>query len=170
MNNNYYWCDELDKPEFEGQQLPVRYDPFNYAIGYVYLKDRWVKCLADNYHELEGRTEREQMILSAEKRMRDRRFSERLADRAVERANAYLADQEIEKGQAEKLLLLRKKQLENILVLRTINAGFGGNVDVESEAGNSIEVQQRKDNLEQDISLFKDIDLDDLGSLEAYKG
>jgi putative transposase len=169
INNEYYWCDELALPEFEGLNVPVRYDPFNYAVAYVYLKDKWVKCLAYNHLQLEGCTEREQKIMSAEKRARDKRFSRQLADRAVQRALKHREDQEMERAQSEKLRLVRKKQLENNVVLTAINGGFDNNMQTESPS-NASEMKQKEGNLKRDASLFSDIDLSNLISLEAYKG
>jgi putative transposase len=170
INNEYYWCDELDQAEFEGQGLPVRYDPFNYGVAYIYLKDKWVKCFTHARRELEGRTEREQRIMSAEKRMRDRQYSRHLADRAVQRALNHRADQERERGQAEQLRLLRKKQAENTLVLKAIDGSLRESSE-HTELGTEVvtERQLRKADSEPSASLFSDIDLGSLGSLEAYK-
>jgi transposase InsO family protein len=171
INSEYYRCNELDKAEFEGQNLKVRYDPFNYAIGYVYLKDKWAKCLTDARRELEGRTEREQRIMSEEKRMRNTRHSRGLADRAVQRALKHRIDQETERAQSERLRLVRKKQAENDLVLRVINGSSG-----ESGEGTDVRIEPTMQqpteggNLQSGTSLFSGIDLSNLGSLEIYKG
>lgn len=171
INNEYYWCAELEEAEVEGEILPVRYDPFNYAIAYVYIRNCWIKCFAVNYAALEGRTEREQQVISAEKRMRDRRFSRRLADRAAQLALTHRADKEREREQAEKLRLLRKKKQENGVVLRVIN----GMPDSEATPDEALSVspaesRHKEGSKKQPQSLFSEIDLSGLGSLEVYKG
>jgi transposase InsO family protein len=171
INYEYYRCNELDDAEFDGQALPVRYDPFNYAIAYAYLKDKWVKCYTSSRHQLEGRTQREQEIMSAEKRMRDTQYSRRLSDRAFQRALKHRADQEREREQSERLRLLRKKQSENDLVLRVINGSSGGHLDRdELHTEPASKPPNDGGNPKPDISLFSDIDLSDLRSLEVYKG
>jgi transposase InsO family protein len=170
INNEYYRCYELDHAEFDGQNLPVRHDPFNHAIAYVHLKDRWAKCFTNACPELEGRTEREQKIISAEKRARDKRYLRRLGDRAVQRALKHRADQERESEQAEQLRLLRKKQAENAMVLRVINGGLHENSErARLHTETNIETQPKEVNPQLGSSLFSDIDLSGLGSLEAYK-
>ena len=170
INNEYYWCGELGEPEVEGKSLPVRYDPFNYGIAYVYIRDRWVKCFSSNYAALEGRTEREQVVMSAEKRGRDRRFSRGLADRAVHLALKHREDQAMEAEQSEKLRLVRKKKLENSAVLRVINGNLSGDVPAESQAADGPVTQPPVSMPKQPRSLFSDIDLSSLGALEVYKG
>ena len=169
IKNEYYWCAELGEPEVEGEILPVRYDPFNYAVAYAYIRDHWAKCTAFNCATLEGRTEREQQVMSAEKRMRDRRFSRSLTDRAVQLALNHRADKEMEREQSEKLRVLRKKKNENGVVLRVINsvAGVGASKDALASAP---EPPHREDGLKQSQSLFAEVDLSSLGSLEVYKG
>lgn len=169
INNRYYRCEELYEPEFEGEDLPARYDPFNYGLAYVYLKDGWAKCYADNFHELEGRTEREQMLLTAEERMRDRRFSRGLADRAMRRARKHLEDMEKEKAQSEQLRLFRKKKVENNAVLEVINGGLGGGAHHQPPAEGKAARRQRADNSRRSTSRFENVDWDNLKPLEAYK-
>lgn len=171
INNEYYRCHELGQAEFEGRDLPVRYDPFDHSVAYVYLKDRWVECFTNGGRELGGRTEREQMIMSAEKRRRDRGYSRRLADRAMKRALKHREDQETEREQSEKLRLLRKKQAENDTVLKVIDGGLSEGREPNSlNAEAVIKAESKEADSKQRASLFSDIDLSALGSLEAYKG
>lgn len=169
IQTRYYRCEELYEPEFEGENLPARYDPFNRGLAYVYLGDRWVKCYADNFHELEGRTEREQMLLSAEDRMRDRRFSRGLADRALRRARKHLEDMEKEKTQSEQLHLYRKKKLENDAVLRVINGGLGDGMRHQPPAEVEAARREGASNSQRSTSRFENVDWDNLKPLEVYK-
>lgn len=168
VNNEYYRCMEVEEAEIEGGQLAVRYDPFNYGIAYAYIKDRWVMCFANNYHLLEGRTEREQALMSAEKRMRDRRYSRGIMDRAAQRALDHRADLEAEREQSEKLRLLRKKELENSAVIKVIGGGLS-ECRTPDQADDSERTQREGANREHAPSLFSEIDLSRLGALEVYK-
>jgi putative transposase len=40
----FYWCQEFRDPRVAGQNLPVRYDPWDASSVYVRLKDRWVQA------------------------------------------------------------------------------------------------------------------------------
>lgn len=168
IKNKYYRCEELYEPEFEGENLPARYDPFNYGFAYVYLKDRWVKCFSDNFHELEGRTEREQMLMSAEESMRERRYSRGATGRALKRAREHREDMEREKAQSEQLRLVRKRKAENTVVLEVINGGLSDNVGRQL-SGEEVAGRRRTSGPRRDASPFKKIDWDKLETLEAYK-
>jgi len=55
----YYWHEVMRDPLLARQQVPVRYDPFDIGIAYVYLRDRWVKCYSEHHALLSGHSERE---------------------------------------------------------------------------------------------------------------
>jgi transposase InsO family protein len=121
INGRYYWCDELGEAEFEGKQIEIRYDPFNIAIAYCYLHGRWIQCISDRHLELLGRTEREQQVMSALERMRERAFSGELSERAEKRALRLLADEAKEDQLSDALRLVRAKQRQNEIALKAIN-------------------------------------------------
>jgi transposase InsO family protein len=70
INSVLYWCSAFDDAEVEGTTVAVRYDPFDAGIAYAYLAKggRWVECRSDYYATLQGRSERELMLIAAEVR------------------------------------------------------------------------------------------------------
>ncbi len=68
INCLYYWSDAFRDPEVGGRQVPVRYDSFNMAVAYAFVRGRWVRCISEYYVRFEGRTEREVMLATAELR------------------------------------------------------------------------------------------------------
>jgi putative transposase len=174
VNNKWYWCDEFGETEYakyEGTQIPVRMDPFNVGHVYVYLDNRWVECKSQYYFEQEGRSETEQMIISAEERMRDRQFSREMPKRAAEAARQRRADEAIEKALAENRRLALKKQDENQKVLNAINGGEGGHFfSPEKRSGNGSTDKESTNNSTQKTSRFAQIDTTSLGRLGEFKG
>ena len=77
INHVYYWSDVFRDPEFEGQHLPVRYDPFDAGTAYAFCRNQWVECHSEYYTVLHGRSEREIMLATEEIRKRHRLHSAR---------------------------------------------------------------------------------------------
>jgi hypothetical protein len=77
LNHVYYWSDVFRDPEFEGQHLPVRYDPFDAGTAYAFCRNQWVECHSEYYTVLHGRSEREIMLATEEIRKRHRLHSAR---------------------------------------------------------------------------------------------
>lgn len=70
LNHVFYWSDALRDPATEGEQVDVRYDPFDAGIAYAYIGKRWVQCISEHYCSLKGKSERELMLATAELRKR----------------------------------------------------------------------------------------------------
>ena len=64
----YFWSDEMKDPLVEGKKIPVRYDPFDASVAYVYIHKRWVKCTSQHRDALAGRSEKELRIAAQELR------------------------------------------------------------------------------------------------------
>ena len=73
INRIYYWCDEFRNPENNRKRVPVKYDPWDIGIAYVYVDDKWHKCISEHYSTLQGRSEKEIQIIAEEikKRKKD---------------------------------------------------------------------------------------------------
>jgi transposase InsO family protein len=171
VNNDWHWCDEFGETEYaelEGTQIPVRYDPFNMGHVYVYLRDQWVECKSQNYFEQEGRSEAEQMIISAEDRMRDRMFSREMPKRAAQQARERRADEAKEKELAEKRRLILKRQAENDKVLNAINVELG-DAPTKRRSANSPSAAGATADLTQLSSRFSQIDITSLGRLGEFE-
>ena len=70
MNHLDYWCEDMRDSMVERTEVPVRYDPFDMSVGYVYLKGRWRKCRTAS-NELAGCSERELQLIAEEVRKRN---------------------------------------------------------------------------------------------------
>lgn len=64
----YFWSDEMKDPRVEGTKIPVRYDPYDASVAYVYIHKRWVKCTCQYHDILAGRSEKELEIATQELR------------------------------------------------------------------------------------------------------
>src|SRR5213075_1835550 len=49
INYIYYWCDAMEDPRLQREQVPVRFDPFDLGTSYVYLTGQWVQCHSEYY-------------------------------------------------------------------------------------------------------------------------
>jgi hypothetical protein len=59
INYIRYWCDAFRSPVVQGSQVPVRYDPFDMGIAYVYVQGQWIQCISEFRAVFAGRSERE---------------------------------------------------------------------------------------------------------------
>jgi transposase InsO family protein len=59
INYFRYWCEAFRDPLVENRSLPVRYDPYDMGIAWVFVRGRWVECHSQFHAELKGRSERE---------------------------------------------------------------------------------------------------------------
>jgi len=59
----WYWHNALRR--LLGQSVPVRYDPYDISVTYVYVEGRWIRCTSSYVETLAGHTERELMLASA---------------------------------------------------------------------------------------------------------
>jgi hypothetical protein len=72
VNVNYikYFSDQLLDAALLGQDLPVRYDPWDVGVAWVYAHRMWVECHSEHYAELQGKSER--LIMIIVRRIRER--------------------------------------------------------------------------------------------------
>ena len=70
----YYWAEEMKSSKIEGQQVEVRYNPFNIAECYARLGKRWVKCMSRYDSTFRGKSEKEILIASETIRQERRQF------------------------------------------------------------------------------------------------
>jgi hypothetical protein len=76
INNFYYWSEAFRRPDVEGTQVSVRYDPFDVGSGFAYVRGEWVECHSEHHITFRGRSEREIMLATAELRRRSARHSQ----------------------------------------------------------------------------------------------
>jgi transposase InsO family protein len=66
INYIFYWCDGMDDPKIQRQQIPVRFDPFDLGTAYAFIGGQWVQCHSDHYRIFQGRSQKELLIASKE--------------------------------------------------------------------------------------------------------
>jgi len=140
INNTYYRHPVLDDRDLLEKQLPVKYEPYDYSVAWVYARDKWVKCLSQEHYQLRGLTESELRIRTAERSMRNTAFSRKLGERAEERARGAIADQKREAELAERLAILRAQQREDAEIRRQIDGTLSGLPHVANQAGSTTQV------------------------------
>ncbi len=64
INYLYYWHSSLSR--IRNTKVEVKYEPFDISVAYAYVNGEWVKCRSNYLRELQGRSERELMIATAE--------------------------------------------------------------------------------------------------------
>lgn len=127
VNHFHYWSidDSFLKPEVEGTQVPVRYDPFDVGTAYAYVCGHWVRCISEHYQLLQGHSEREIKLASTEIRKQKHQHAQRIAVRAKEIAS-YLERAEIsETLQSQHLYDLAAGDIHSLLHDKTTSPHEG---------------------------------------------
>ena len=107
INYIYYWCEAMEDPRLQRQQVPVRFEPFDLGISYAYLNGLWVQCHSEYYRVFQGRSLKELLILSQELRARNR---DRNPQFQVTASNLAQAFQSINLQEAVFLARLRARE------------------------------------------------------------
>lgn len=104
INYLYYWSidDSFIRPEIEGTNVPIRYDPFDMGTAYAYVKGRWIRCISEHYKSFQNRSEKEVNIASTQLRRKRQKHAQRITLSAQEKAT-YL-----EGTEAQETLLLQR--------------------------------------------------------------
>ena len=116
VNHIYYWCGAFRDPEVEKTAVEVKIDPFNVGVAYCYMKGRWHECTSNHYSYLQGRTEKELQIISADLRQRKTNQGKGTMLSNTELVEHLQSAYQLE----EKLLKQRLQALENQTVLNLI--------------------------------------------------
>jgi putative transposase len=119
MNHLDYWCEEMRDPMIERTEVPVRYDPFDVSVGYVYLKGCWRTCTTAS-DELAGCSERELQLIADEVRKRKRFLHGR---GQVEVTQQQLARFRRENAAQEIVLRQQRKDRETRRAYRALEGG-----------------------------------------------
>ena len=116
VNHIYYWCHAFRDPEVEKTAVEVKIDPFNVSVAYCYVKGLWHECTSNHYHYLQGRTEKELQVISADLRQRKRHQGKGIVLSNTELVEHLQGAYKLE----AKLLKQRLQALENQMVLNLI--------------------------------------------------
>lgn len=112
---NYFWFNSDVLFPLIGNQIPVKYEPYDLSTAWAYVNRVWVPLTSRFHRTLRGLTERELHMLTEEYRQRRGQVEfERLSDRKL---ILFLRDVESE----EKFLLERKRaqELQRVLGIST---------------------------------------------------
>ena len=126
INNFYYWCEDFRDPALAFKQVPVRYDPYDISLAYVFVHNNWVKCYSDETQFFHWRTEKEICLAAAAMRRVNTRFHQNTFSVSANTMARFLRsiaeDEEILKD--KKLKALRGQHLRDLetrTIISTIN-------------------------------------------------
>ena len=104
INYIQYWSvdNSFIRPDVEGTDVAVRYDPFDMGTAYAYVKGRWVRCISEYYKSFHNCSEREVKLASLQLHRSRHLHAQRVTISAKEKA-MYL-----EGAEAKEALLLQR--------------------------------------------------------------
>ena len=89
INYIFYWCDGMDDPKIRGQQIPVRFDPFDLGTAYAFIGGQWGQCHSDHYRTFQGRSQKELLVAAKELHAQNRERGSRFQLTASKLAQAF---------------------------------------------------------------------------------
>jgi len=116
VNGLRYWNPLMRSSPEAGRCVPVRYEPFDMSLAYAFVDGQWLKCTADAFFQVQGRSEREWQLILDEWRAQQRQH----ARRRVSIDGPLLAQFLEEIATEEQLLLQRQRDLEGLPVRESI--------------------------------------------------
>jgi transposase InsO family protein len=105
INNIYY--NNIALRRLINKQLPIRYDPFDMGVAYVYAQKHWIKCISQYYAIFKGRTEKEIKLITDEIKAKNKNNSKNFSINAKTLAR-FITNVENEQW----ILQQRRKDLE----------------------------------------------------------
>lgn len=116
VNGLRYWNPLMRSSPEAGRCVPVRYEPFDMSIAYAFVDGQWLKCTADAFFQVQGRSEREWQLILDEWRAQQRQHGRK----RVSVDGPLLAQFLEEIATEEQLLLQRQRDLEGLPVREAI--------------------------------------------------
>ncbi|MBA2394458.1 MAG: DDE-type integrase/transposase/recombinase [Ktedonobacteraceae bacterium] len=105
VNSLHYWNDQMRSPHVWGKTVPVRYEPYDMGVMYAFIEGQWLECIADEYGEVHGRSEREWSLILDEWREQQRQHGKKRVT-----VNGPLLAKFLEEMIAEEELLLQQQR------------------------------------------------------------
>jgi putative transposase len=116
VNGLRYWNPLMRSSPEAGRCVPVRYEPFDMSIAYAFVDGQWLKCTADAFFQVQGRSEREWQLILDEWRAQQRQHGKKRVS-----INGALLAQFLEEITTEEQLLLQQlRDLEGVPVREAI--------------------------------------------------
>ncbi|MBD2461660.1 DDE-type integrase/transposase/recombinase [Oscillatoria sp. FACHB-1407] len=157
IHNIYYWSNAFRNPEIERSSVEARYDPFDAGVAYALVQGQWVQCVSNYYQYLQGRSEKEIRLASADLRKRKLLQGQKTIETDKELVQ-FLSSVEAKEG---RLMEERLKASENRHVLQMLDAGFDENrnpINSKASPHQNIEiVSQINLNSNSKVDTFKNI-------------
>jgi len=116
VNGLRYWNPLMRSSPEAGTCVPVRYEPFDMSIAYAFVDGQWLRCTADAFFQVQGRSEREWQLILDEWREQQRQHGKK----RVSVNGALLAQFLEEIAMEEQLLLQQLRDLEGVPVRESI--------------------------------------------------
>ena len=116
INYKYYWHHIFRDPEIENTLVNIRYDPFNVAVAYAYVKNQWVECISEYYSLFKGHSEKEIQIATAQLKKQQQNYGKSYKIRAA-KLGEFLNSTQLE----ENILTQRLKDEQTKEVLTIID-------------------------------------------------
>lgn len=108
VNGLQYWNERLHATGLTGQSVPVRFEPYDMGVIYAFIDGQWLECVADNYAQMHGRSEKEWDLILEEWREHQRQHSQKR-----QTLNGPLLAQFLQQvEQEEKIALQRSRDYE----------------------------------------------------------
>ena len=89
INYISYWCDAMEDPKVQRKRVPVRFDPFDLGIAYVFIGGQWAQCHSDHFQVFQGRSQKELLVASKELHAQNRDRSPQYQITASKLARAF---------------------------------------------------------------------------------
>jgi putative transposase len=105
VNGLHYWHPAFRAPQVARSAVPVRYEPFDMSVVYAFVEGQWVECVADDFAQVHGRSEREWQLILEEWRQQRRHHGQKRV-----RVNGALLAQFLEDIAAEEQVLLQRQR------------------------------------------------------------
>jgi putative transposase len=116
VNGLRYWNPLMRSSRDAGTSVPVRYEPFDMSLAYAFVDGQWLRCTADAFFQVQGRSEREWQLILDEMRAHQRQHA-----RSRVNINGPLLTQFLEElATEEHLLLQQQRDLEGLPIREAI--------------------------------------------------
>lgn len=112
VNGLRYWNAAFQNPDVAGSAVPVLYEPYDMGVAYAFVQGQWLECIADDYAQVHGRSEREWHIILEEWRAHQRQHG----NKRVSVNGPLLVGFLEELAAEERILLQQQRDLEELSI------------------------------------------------------
>lgn len=126
VNGLHYWNECMRSSQVYGKAVPVRYEPYDMGVVYAFIEGQWLECIADEFAQVHGRSEREWHLILDEWREQQRQHGKKRVT-----VNGPLLAKYLQEVFAEEpVLLQRQRDLEE----QSIREAILGKKTIETQA------------------------------------